>query len=94
MEILNVNELLRSLFNEDKGLNIKDLFEQKLLEYDLSKTKAFKLLSIDKDVFEEICNGTAKQPNLINIVKLAEFLESVLIKSRFRSRFLLFPLKP
>lgn len=75
MEILNVNELLRSLFNEDKGLNIKDLFEQKLLEYDLSKTKAFKLLSIDKDVFEEICNGTAKQPNLINIVKLAEFLE-------------------
>src|SRR5690606_20280759 len=47
----------------------------KLEEYGITRTKALKLLSIDKDVFEDIINGTAKQPNLIHIVKVAEFLE-------------------
>lgn len=71
---LDINELLKSIFSEDSEIDIKELFERKLLDYNISKTKALKLLNIDKDVFEEIINGTAKQPNLINIVKLAEFL--------------------
>jgi HTH-type transcriptional regulator/antitoxin HigA len=74
MENLDINKLLKSIFSEDSEIDIKELFEQKLLNYNISKTKALKLLNIDKDVFEEIINGTAKQPNLINIVKLAEFL--------------------
>ncbi len=70
---MNIESLLNSIFS-DNDYNIKDIFEQKLLEYNLSKTKALKLLNIDKDVFDEILNGTAKQPNLIHIVKIAEFL--------------------
>ena len=70
---MNIESLLNSIFS-DTDYNIKDIFEQKLLEYNLSKTKALKLLNIDKDVFDEILNGTAKQPNLIHIVKIAEFL--------------------
>lgn len=70
---MNIESLLNSIFS-DTNYNIKDVFEQKLYEYNLSKTKALKLLNIDKDVFDEILNGTAKQPNLIHIVKIAEFL--------------------
>jgi len=70
---MNIESLLNSIFSET-DYNIKDVFEQKLSEYNLSRTKALKLLNIDKDVFDEILNGTAKQPNLIHIVKIAEFL--------------------
>lgn len=70
---MNVESLLNSIFS-DADYNIKVVFEQKLIEYNLSRTKALNLLNIDKDVFDEILNGTAKQPNLIHIVKIAEFL--------------------
>lgn len=70
---MNIESLLNSIFS-DTDYNIKFVFEQKLNEYNLSRTKALKLLNIDKDVFDEILNGTAKQPNLIHIVKIAEFL--------------------
>lgn len=71
---MSIENLLNSIFS-DSEINIKDIFEKKISEYNLSKTKALKLLNIDKDVFEEILNGTAKQPNLIHIVKIAEFLD-------------------
>ncbi|MDX8571468.1 ImmA/IrrE family metallo-endopeptidase [Elizabethkingia sp. HX QKY] len=70
---MDIENLLNSIFS-DTDYDIKDIFEKKLIEYNLSKTKALKLLNIDKDVFDEILNGTAKQPNLIHIVKIAEFL--------------------
>lgn len=70
---MDIESLLNSIFSK-KEVDIKEVFEQKLIEYNLSKTKALKLLNIDKDVFEEVLNGTAKQPNLIHIVKIAEFL--------------------
>ena len=47
---MNIESLLNSIFS-DTNYNIKDVFEQKLSEYNLSKTKALKLLNIDKDVF-------------------------------------------
>jgi HTH-type transcriptional regulator/antitoxin HigA len=70
---MNIGSLLKSIFSET-DYNVKDVFEQKLIEYNLSRTKSLKLLNIDKDVFDEILNGTAKQPNLIHIVKISEFL--------------------
>src|ERR1044072_3283886 len=75
MENLNIQELLKSVFSDKTEFYIKEQFDKKIEEYNLSKTKALKFLNIDKDVFEEIINGSAKQPNLIHIVKLAEFLE-------------------
>lgn len=70
----SIDNLLKSIFSEDSSVNIRLEFERKLEEYNISKTKALKLLNIDKDVFEQIINGTAKQPNLIHVVKIAEFL--------------------
>ena len=74
MKSTDINKLLQSIFSEDNYVDIREVFETKLVEYNLSKTKALKLLNIDKDVFEEIISGTAKQPNFINIVKISEFL--------------------
>ncbi len=78
MTRFDVDNLLSSIFSDktnDTAVDIKSLFEEKLIEYNLSKTKALKILNIDKDVFDEILSGSAKQPNLINVIKIAEFLE-------------------
>lgn len=75
MKNIDVDKLLHDIFNDDVSLDIKGRFEEKIEEYGVTRTKALKLLAIDKDVFEDIVNGTAKQPNLIHVVKIAEFLE-------------------
>ncbi len=75
-DFISVNELLNNAFKEsNQVLDLGALFEQKLKEYDLSKTKVFNLLNIDKDTFDDIINGSPKQPNLINVIKIAQFLE-------------------
>src|SRR5690606_15594011 len=71
----SIDILLKSIFSSDEGLDVREEFDLKLKEYSISKTKALKLLKIDKDVFEQIITGTAKQPNLIHVIKLAEFLD-------------------
>lgn len=75
MKNIDVDKLLQDIFSDDVSFDLKARFDEKLEEYGITKTKALKLLSIDKDVFEDIITGTAKQPNLIHIVKVAEFLE-------------------
>ncbi|WP_192348831.1 ImmA/IrrE family metallo-endopeptidase [Algoriphagus sp. Y33] len=75
MKNIDVDKLLQEIFNDGDEFDVKERFEEKLGEYGVSKTKALKLLNIDKDVFDEILEGTAKQPNLIHVVKVAEFLD-------------------
>lgn len=75
MKNIDIDKLLEDIFNDDVSLDLKARFEEKIAEYGVTKTKALKLLNVDKDVFEDIINGTAKQPNLIHVVKIAEFLE-------------------
>lgn len=72
---IDVDKLLQEIFNDEVSFDIKARFDEKIAEYGITKTKALKLLNIDKDVFEDIVDGTAKQPNLIHIVKVAEFLD-------------------
>jgi Zn-dependent peptidase ImmA (M78 family) len=68
-----IDRLLNSAF-EDNNIDLRQLFTQKLDEYDITKTRALLLLGIDKDVFEDIISGSARQPNMIHVIKLAEFL--------------------
>lgn len=75
MKNIDIDKLLQNIFQDDSDFDIKARFEDKITEYGLSKTKALKLLNIDKDVFSEILSGEAKQPNLIHVVKIAEFLD-------------------
>lgn len=75
MQESDIDNLLSSIFSEDTFLNIREIFDEKLKTLNVSKTKVLNLLKIDKDVFEQIINGTAKQPNLIHIIKIANFLD-------------------
>jgi len=74
MQESDIDKLLSSIFSDDNSLNIREMFNEKLETLNVSKTKVLSLLKIDKDVFEQIINGTAKQPNLIHIIKIANFL--------------------
>lgn len=56
-------------------IDVKQLFEDRLTECDLSKTKVLSLLNIDTRTFDDLLNGKATQPNLIHILKIADFLE-------------------
>jgi len=75
MQESDIDNLLSSIFSEDTFLNIREMFDEKLKTLNVSKTKVLNLLKIDKDVFEQIISGTAKQPNLIHIIKIANFLD-------------------
>lgn len=74
MKESEIDKLLSSIFSEDNSLDIRKMFNEKIDTLNVSKTKVLNLLKIDKDVFEQIINGTAKQPNLIHIIKIANFL--------------------
>ncbi len=56
-------------------VNLTETLNTKLEEYDLSKTKVHNLLGIEKATFEEIIEGRAKHPSLINVIKIANFLD-------------------
>src|SRR5437868_14355684 len=71
---LNINKLLAKSF-VTLDLDLKSVLEDKLREYELSKTKVINLLNIDKNSFDDIINGTAKQPNLFNVIKIIRFLD-------------------
>lgn len=67
--------LQKALGSNDGQLDLKALLDAKMKEYDLTETKVRNLLNIEYDTFRDMINGTAKQPSLINVLKLAQFLE-------------------
>lgn len=70
----DINSFLEKTFS-NLELNLADELESKLSEYGLSRAKATSLLGIDRATFDEIIDGTAKHPSLINVIKIANFLE-------------------
>jgi len=55
--------------------DLKELFDQKLKGYNLTQRQALSLLDIEYKSLTPILSGDSKQPNLINILKIASFLE-------------------
>lgn len=76
MSKLDISSLLNQSFSNDyEPIDLFSLFEEKAEQYDLSPTHARELLGIEYRTLVSILKGTAKQPNLINVLKIAEFLE-------------------
>ncbi len=71
----DINQLLKRAFENNEIESLQVIFDKKLDEYGLTKTKVCTILNIDKDTLNDLISGTAKQPNLINVIKLSEFLE-------------------
>jgi len=75
MQNISINKILSEAFNDSPKLNLVDEFEKKAAEYNLSATQAKELLGIEYKSLYSILTGESKQPNLINVLKIAEFLE-------------------
>lgn len=59
----------------DSVNSVLELYEKKKQDFRLSDNQVQKILEMDKNTLNPILNGTAKQVNFINIIKLAHFLE-------------------
>lgn len=71
----NINRLLEQIVTGDNiDIDLNALFEEKIKEYNISRRKAGELLSIDQRTLTDTLNGSAKQPSIINIIKIANFL--------------------
>ena len=71
----DISALLERYFLKDTHANLSELFKEKTEEYGLTLNQARELLGMEYKTLMPILNGTAKQPNLFNVLKVAEFLE-------------------
>lgn len=76
MQKLNITRILEESFDKDYvAEDLSAIFEAKASEYGLSVSQARDLLGIEYKSLTPLLNGTSKQPNLINVLKLADFLD-------------------
>lgn len=76
MQKIDITKILDKSFEKDYvAEDLSALFEAKANQYGLSVSQARDLLGIEYKSLTPLLNGTAKQPNLINVLKLADFLD-------------------
>lgn len=73
----DIDNLLDNLFSEDNLLeiNLKGLFEQRLLQLGISQTTSLKILGIESRTLNGILNGTLKLVDFTALIKLSSFLQ-------------------
>jgi HTH-type transcriptional regulator/antitoxin HigA len=54
---------------------LQELFDKKLIELDIAKTAAFKLMGVQPATMKGVLSGTQKQVDVRNLLKLANFLQ-------------------
>lgn len=81
MDNSDFNELLYKLIEPIKkpqrlslGVSLKELFEERLVELDLSQNQVEKFLNIERKSLVGILDRTAKRVDVVNILKLGSFL--------------------
>lgn len=73
MENGKLSNILARSFNDP--VDIESLYAEKLAETGLKNSQVAKLLGIDRNSLTPIIKGTAKQPSVMNLLKVGEFLE-------------------
>jgi Zn-dependent peptidase ImmA (M78 family)/transcriptional regulator with XRE-family HTH domain len=69
-----IRDILENSLNLPSSPSLKELFNEKLQEYGLSKTQFEKLANIQRRSLDGILDKTSKQTDVSNILKLSEFL--------------------
>jgi HTH-type transcriptional regulator/antitoxin HigA len=67
----NIDDLLSSIYNE----TLKEIFDRRVTELDLSATNVSELLEIDPRALTGILTGTKKHIDFTNLIKIANFLQ-------------------
>ena len=70
-----IDSILKRSLDPTTDQSIKDLLDGKLNESGLSKTQFERLSGIQRRSLDGILNGNSKQTDIINLIKLSEFLE-------------------
>ncbi|MCF6332128.1 MAG: ImmA/IrrE family metallo-endopeptidase [Draconibacterium sp.] len=70
-----INDILIKSFNLQNDIDLTELLTRKLESTGLSKTQFEKLGGIQRRSLDGILNRTSKQTDIINLLKLGEFLE-------------------
>ena len=72
-----IDAAVQSSIDIGQVASLKDLYKEKKNSLNLSDRQIQKILGMDSKTINPILNGTAKQINFINVVKLAQFFRSV-----------------
>jgi HTH-type transcriptional regulator / antitoxin HigA len=76
MDNLDINSLLNASFDDSQEkVDLEQLFAKRLNEYGLTENQAAEMLDIERKSIAAILSGEAKQPNVLNVLKLSEFLD-------------------
>ena len=70
-----INYILKKSFNLPENISLKEMLNEKLQATGLSKTQFEKLAEIQRRSLDGILDNSSKQTDVINLLKLGEFLE-------------------
>lgn len=68
----SISDILTHAFTDD--VDVKQMYADKLETTGLKNSQVAKLLNIDRNSLGPIIDGTAKQPSVVNLLKVGEFL--------------------
>jgi len=75
-----INEILNASLNITEKVSLKLLFQEKLKASGLSKTQFEKLANLQRRSLDGILDKTSKQTDVINLLKIGEFLDLSLVE--------------
>ncbi len=70
----DIDKLLADIFSKGDSLSLRELFEQRITELNITKSQAYDALEMDKKSVEPILDNEAKQVDTIKLLKIGEFL--------------------
>ena len=69
-----LNPAVRSTLRTEEGKTLRDIFNAKLKELNVSQSKVETLISIERKTLNSILDNTAKRIDIVNIIKISHFL--------------------
>ncbi|MBO6495625.1 MAG: ImmA/IrrE family metallo-endopeptidase [Roseivirga sp.] len=70
----DLDKLLANIFEKEDSLSLRELFEQRIIQLNITKSQAYDALGMDKKSVEPILDNEAKQVDTIKLLKIGEFL--------------------
>lgn len=70
----DIDKLLADIFSSEDSPSLRELFEQRIIELNITKSQAYDALEMDKKSVEPILDNEAKQVDTIKLLKIGEFL--------------------
>ncbi len=72
----NVDELLSGIFKPIQKRTLREVFNQRLDELEITQTNACEILKMEFRTLNGILDGTQKRIDVINLIKISDFLKS------------------